>query len=102
MATLNTGCVSLYHEIIGEPAHPPVLLISGLGGMGRSRGPQIERFAEKYRLILPDQRGTGRSTRAQEGYTTGQLAAHLASLVRHLGLGPRALRRLVDGRCHRG
>lgn len=88
MATLNTEGISLYYEIIGEPEHPPVLLISGLGGMGRSWGPQIERFAGKYRLILPDQRGTGRSTRAQEGYTTGQLAADLASLVGHVGLGP--------------
>jgi aminoacrylate hydrolase len=88
MATLNTEGISLYYEIIGEPEHPPVLLLSGLGGMGRSWGPQIERFAEKYRLILPDQRGTGRSTRAEEGYTTEQLAADMASLVRHLGLGP--------------
>ena len=88
MATLNTQGISLYYELLGNPAHPPVLLVSGLGGVGKSWGPQIGRFAEKYHVILPDQRGTGQTTHAAEGYTTQQLAADLASLVEHLALGP--------------
>jgi aminoacrylate hydrolase len=88
MATLNTQGISLYYELHGEPTAPPVLLVSGLGGMGKSWGPQLARFAERYRVILPDQRGTGQSTRAENGYTTEQLAADMASLVEHLALGP--------------
>jgi len=75
MATLTTQGISLYYELLGNPANPPVLLIAGLGGVGTSWGPQIERFAAKYHVIVPDQRGTGRTTRAADGYTTEQIAA---------------------------
>jgi aminoacrylate hydrolase len=88
MATLTTQGISLYYELLGNPANPPVLLIAGLGGVGTSWGPQIERFAAKYHVIVPDQRGTGRTTRAADGYTTEQIAADMAALVRHLGRGP--------------
>jgi aminoacrylate hydrolase len=88
MATLHTQGISLYYEVYGEPSNPPVLLVSGLGGGGKSWGPQIERFAESHYLILPDQRGTGQSSRAEDGYTTQQLAADMASLVEHLANGP--------------
>jgi aminoacrylate hydrolase len=37
---------------------------------------------------VPDQRGTGQSTRARQGYSTSQLATDMASLVEHLALGP--------------
>ncbi len=88
MATLNTQGISLYYELLGDPANPPVLLISGLGGVGKSWGPQVKRFAERYHVVLPDQRGTGRTTHAEEGYTTQQLALDAASLLAHLALGP--------------
>jgi pimeloyl-ACP methyl ester carboxylesterase len=88
MATLNTHGISLYYETLGSPENPPVLLISGLGGVGQSWGPQIKRFAERYNVILPDQPGTGQSTRAPDGHTTERLASDLASLLRHLALGP--------------
>jgi aminoacrylate hydrolase len=88
MTALNTQGISLYYETFGNTTNPPVLLISGLGGMGKSWGSLIERFAENHYVILPDQRGTGRSTRAEEGYTTQQLALDMASLLEHLAVGP--------------
>ena len=39
-------------------------------------------------MILPDQRGTGLTTRALDGYSTQQLAADMASLLEHLDVGP--------------
>ncbi|WP_329579338.1 alpha/beta hydrolase [Kitasatospora sp. NBC_01250] len=86
MATFSMQDIDQYYETHGDPAHPPVLLISGLGGVGRSWGPQIDRFAERYFVILPDQRGTGRSTRAETGYTTGRLALDMLALIERLGL----------------
>ena len=88
MATLNTQGILLYYEVLGNPANPSVLMVSGLGGVGKSWGPQIERFAERYYVILPDQRGTGQTTHAEDGYTTQQLAADMASLIEHLARGP--------------
>jgi aminoacrylate hydrolase len=88
MPTLETQGISLYYELHGEPSAPPVLLITGLGGVGKSWGEQVQRFAGSHYVVLPDQRGTGQTTHAQDGYTTQQLADDMAALVDHLRLGP--------------
>jgi aminoacrylate hydrolase len=88
MPTLETHGISQHYALLGDPSHPPLLLIAGLGGVGSSWGPQVQRFAQRYYVILPDQRGTGQTSHAADGYTTHQLAADLASVVEHLDLGP--------------
>jgi aminoacrylate hydrolase len=88
MPTLDTQGISQYYELLGDRTKAPVIMISGLGGVGASWGPQIKRFAERYHVILPDHRGTGRSTHALDGYTTEQLAKDMVSLVEHLNLAP--------------
>lgn len=88
MATLDTHGISLYYELHGNPSNPPVLLLTGLGGMGKSWGPHIQRFAESHYVIVPDHRGTGQTTHALDGHTTQQLAEDMASLVEQLALGP--------------
>ena len=88
MPFLKTQDISLYYELLGNPTHTPVLLISGLGGVGKSWGSQIERFAQRYQVILPDQRGTGQTTRSKEGYTTQQLGEDMAALIEYLAIGP--------------
>lgn len=81
MATINTNGISLYYELRGNRSNPPVLLLTGLGGMGESWGSQIQRFAENHYVIVPDHRGTGQTTHALDGHTTQQLADDMASLV---------------------
>jgi aminoacrylate hydrolase len=87
MATFNTQGISLYYEVYGDPANPPLLLLSGLGGSGKSWSTQVNRFSKDYYVVVPDHRGTGQSTHAEEGYTIAQLATDMASLVEHLALG---------------
>lgn len=67
---------------------PPVLLLTGLGGVGRAWGGLIERFAENHTTIVPDHRGTGSSSKPRSGYTIEALATDMSGLVRHLDLGP--------------
>jgi aminoacrylate hydrolase len=86
--TLEAEGIAQYYETLGDPKNPPVMLISGLGGMGGSWGPQIRRFAERYYIVLPDQRGTGKTTRTPVGHTTRQLAKDMAAIIESLGLGP--------------
>lgn len=88
MATLKINDITLYYELLGDSTNPPVLMISGLGGVGKSWGPQIKLFSEKYYVILPDQRGTGQTTHADDGYSTIQLADEMAALIGEVNLGP--------------
>jgi aminoacrylate hydrolase len=88
MATFDTQGIAQYYECHGTRGKPPLVLVSGLGGTGASWGSHVERFARDHFVVVPDQRGTGKTTRATTGYTVPQLAADLASLARHLDLGP--------------
>ena len=88
MPALMIGDFTQYYEELGDPSKPTVLMISGLGGVGASWGPQIQHFSEHFRVVLPDHRGTGRSTHSPGGYTTQQLASDMAALVQHLSAGP--------------
>lgn len=88
MTLLTTQGISLYYELHGNPENPPVLLLSGLAGVGKSWHTQIERFAAEHFVLVPDQRGTGQTSRTLEGHSTEQLGTDMASLVEHLGVGP--------------
>ncbi len=87
MPTLETQGITLYYETFGEPSKPPLMLLAGLGGTGASWSGQTARFAKSYFVVVPDHRGTGRSTDSQTGYSTTQLAADMSSLVKDLSLG---------------
>src|SRR5580658_3394940 len=72
----------------GTRGKPPVILIAGLGGAGTSWGTFPERFARDHFVVVPDQRGTGKTTRSDGGYTVSQLATDMVALLQHLDIGP--------------
>lgn len=86
MPTLKVTDIEIYYEEHG--AGDPVILITGLGGVGASWGPQIPLFAREFRTIVPDHRGTGRTTVSGDGYTIRQLASDMANLLRALKATP--------------
>jgi aminoacrylate hydrolase len=88
MPTLQTEDVSLHYDTYGDRRKPPLLLLAGLGGIGASFGTAVTRFAADHFVIVPDHRGTGRSSRPQGGYTIAQHARDFAALVEHLDTGP--------------
>ena len=88
MATFDTQGIAMYYELHGTRGKPPVVLIAGLGGAGTSWGAHAERFARDHLVVVPDQRGTGKTTRSEAGYTVPQIATDMASLLRHLNVGP--------------
>jgi aminoacrylate hydrolase len=88
MATLQAQGISTHYELFGDSKKPPVVLLRGLGDSGKSWGPQVEMFARDHFVVLPDQRGTGQSSRPESGYTIAQLAADVAALLTSLELGP--------------
>lgn len=74
----------LHYETAGSGA--PLLLISGLGGLGSFWRNQVESFRERFSVITFDQRGTGRSTRTDAPYSIEQMAVDTLALMDHLDL----------------
>ena len=82
--TLKDGD-SLYYEVHG--AGPPLLLVAGLGGVGTFWKDHVPAFAERFRVVLHDHRGTGQSSPSQIDYSVGQMAGDLLQLMDHLDIG---------------
>ena len=86
MPTLQLNDIGLYYEIIGEGA--PLLFIHGLGSSIRDWEPQVDFFAERYKVILFDVRGHGKSSKPPGPYSIPQFAADTANLLEKLEVAP--------------
>jgi pimeloyl-ACP methyl ester carboxylesterase len=69
-----------------QGAGPPLLLIHGLMITGEMFEPVRTELASRYRVIIPDLRGHGRSRGMPPPYTVPQLAVDLVRLLDHLGI----------------
>ncbi|KFN43351.1 prolyl aminopeptidase [Arenimonas oryziterrae] len=78
----------LYYEQCGNPNGKPVVMLHG--GPGAGCGAKMRRFhdPERYRIILFDQRGSGRSTPHADltDNTTWDLVADIEKLRKHLSI----------------
>lgn len=63
---------------------PVVILLHGLGGDAGNWAPTIAPLAQKYRVIVPDQIGFGRSDKPFLNYRVGTLVDFLDGLYREL------------------
>lgn len=86
MPTATVNGIEIYYDVQGRG--DPVILLVGLPGVGGGWGPQIPLFAQDFLTIVPDQRGAGRSSRPDDGYTIAQHASDMADLLRFLDCGP--------------
>ena len=79
---------SLYYEQCGNPDGKPVVLLHGGPGGGCSPKMRCFHDPERYRIILFDQRGSGRSTPHADlvDNTTWDLVADIERLRTHLGV----------------
>lgn len=75
---------NLYYEDSGGEG-PGVLLIQGVGVIGRGWRPQVDGLSDRYRLVSYDNRGIGRSVLPPGDLTVEALAADALLLLDHLG-----------------
>jgi 3-oxoadipate enol-lactonase len=76
--------LSLYYEVHGSPANPPVILIHGIGADHAMWQPQITSFPEAgYFIVVPDLRGHGRSE-IPETFRIVDCARDIKDLLDHL------------------
>lgn len=82
----HRGC-RLYWETDGTPAGPPLLLVRGFARSSRYWGAGLRALlAARFRLILVDNRGVGRSDATRPPYTTALMADDLAAVLDAAGV----------------
>jgi len=84
MSTVTVGDVELYYEEHGSG--DPLLLIMGLAADSTAWMFQLPAFAERYRTIVFDNRGIGRSSKPAGPYTIGGMADDTAGLLAAIGV----------------
>jgi len=84
VSALTVGSVELFWEEHGRG--DPLLLIMGLAADSRAWMFQVPDFAERYRTIVFDNRGIGRSSKPPGPYSIHEMADDAAGLLAGLGI----------------
>jgi pimeloyl-ACP methyl ester carboxylesterase len=78
--------LQIYYETRGEPAAPPLLIISGISDYTARCEWQTTDLADDFYVITFDNRGAGRSATPAPGYTMTDMADDAAKLLDVLGI----------------
>lgn len=89
MPILTRPDAALHYEIDGSG--PPVVLIAGTASDSASWGPLVAPLAERFTVIRPDNRSTGRTRPADAPLSLDHWAEDALALIDHLGHGPAAV-----------
>ncbi len=84
MPTANIGDIQIYYEDYGQG--PPLIMILGLGQDIATWNFQISELSKHLRLIVFDNRDSGKSSRSSQNYTTQIMAQDILGLMDHLGI----------------
>jgi pimeloyl-ACP methyl ester carboxylesterase len=76
----------MHYELHGRPDAEPLVLLHGFTSAGESFDPFLAPLAERYRLIVPDWRGHGRTTNPADTIVHAELARDTAAFVTALGI----------------
>lgn len=87
MPALNINGAEIYYEIHGSG--PETILFShGLLMSGKMFKAQVDYFKARYRCVVYDHRGQGRSEVTESGYDMDTLTQDAVGLMKELNLGP--------------
>ncbi len=76
--------IHLYYETIGSGK--PLMLVAGLASDSQSWQPVTKELSRHFLLIMPDNRGSGRTVPQDTDTSIRQIADDCVALSRHLGL----------------
>ena len=89
MPIVKVNSVDLYYEIHGIGT--PLMLISGLASDSQSWQPVLERLSKQYSVIIPDNRGVGRTRPQDTEISIPHIADDCIALIKHLELSSAVL-----------
>jgi pimeloyl-ACP methyl ester carboxylesterase len=92
---VTSGGCPISYRVVGEG--PPLLLVMGLGADVTAWADHVPTFAPRWRCILVDNRGVGRSGRPAGPYSTAQMADDCAEVLRAAAAEPAAVPAAVIG-----
>jgi pimeloyl-ACP methyl ester carboxylesterase len=75
---------TIHFELRGDG--PPLLLLMGLGADGSVWEQHVQEYERRFRCILVDNRGSGRSDKPEGPYTTGRMAADALAVMDAAGV----------------
>src|ERR1043166_884095 len=84
MPSVGAEGAEIYYETAGDG--DPLVMIMGLGADSRGWAMQNSAFAERYRVVLIDNRGVGKSSVAEPPYTTKQMAQDTLAVLDDAGI----------------
>jgi pimeloyl-ACP methyl ester carboxylesterase len=84
-ATANVNQVDIFYRDVGA-GDRTVILLHGFPETGDALAPAVAALGGRYRLIIPDLRGFGRSQRPASGYDKETVATDIKLLIDQLGI----------------
>lgn len=86
MPMIRVRDLDMHFEVFGRSDAEPLVLLHGFTGTGQTFDPFLDQMGERYRLIVPDWRGHGRTTNPSGKIVHAELARDTAAFVTALGL----------------
>ncbi|MDI3290279.1 alpha/beta hydrolase [Polyangium sp. 15x6] len=86
MASLQSGSLTIHWSTRGDERGEPVVFAHGNWTTSLSWRPVLDRLPARFRAVVPDLRGRGRSSAEEHDYRIPRLAQDLAVLMDALGL----------------
>ncbi len=85
MPTVKNGDCTIWYDSMGDG--PPVVMVYGIGGNSRGWWDEFPRLlSSRYRLIMLDNRGTGRSDKPAAAWNMSDMTADILAVVDDAGL----------------
>lgn len=85
MPLVDRGTHRIWYDTRGKDGKPPLLLIMGMGFSSRAWGELPERLSADFRVVVFDNRGSGRSTAPLRPFRVKDMAADAASVLEAAG-----------------
>ena len=84
MPRANVNNINIHYRVYGDGE--PLILICGMGSDLDDWIFQMRPFKKRYRLVIFDNRGIGRSDKPLQSYSIKDMAADTVGLMNHLGI----------------